>query len=218
MHYIILDLEMNEIDHSHKTEFRICSKEIIQIGAVLLDDTYQILDTFSIYCKPQYNTGISYKYQQLTGISTYTVKDAPCFKVALNQFFTWILSNTNDVELYSWSDNDYNQILDEAQLKNYRFSDQELQLLEQWYDLQEEYDEITQRHYRCSLVEALISSGISFEGKQHDALYDSINTAKLFKTIRKNNHIEQTYNRYLNQEPVNATLGDCIDFSKLQFN
>ena len=34
-----MDFEMNQIDNSHPDELKICKNEIIEIGAVKLDDT-----------------------------------------------------------------------------------------------------------------------------------------------------------------------------------
>ena len=41
MKYIVIDLEMNPIAAVHKTERETCKLEVIEIGAVLLDENYQ---------------------------------------------------------------------------------------------------------------------------------------------------------------------------------
>ena len=41
MKHIVIDLEMNALDKKFKDERIICGSEIIQIGAVLLDEQYQ---------------------------------------------------------------------------------------------------------------------------------------------------------------------------------
>lgn len=47
-----MDFEMNQIDNSHPDELKICKNEIIEIGAVKLDDTYKEIDSFKTYVKP----------------------------------------------------------------------------------------------------------------------------------------------------------------------
>ena len=58
MKHIVIDLEMNALDKKFKDEKIICGREIIQIGAVLLDDQYQEIGYFNTLVKPQYNERI----------------------------------------------------------------------------------------------------------------------------------------------------------------
>ncbi|MDO4467869.1 MAG: 3'-5' exonuclease [Bacillota bacterium] len=215
MKYVVVDLEMNSVASNFIEERKVCSMEIIQIGAVVLNEEYEIIGSFSTYVKPQYNRYIENMYQRLTGITTYMVKDAPVFKDGLKQFFSWIQTLNDEIEVYAWSENDLCQILREAELKGYEFSNYENVILDYWYDFQEEYEEKTQKHYKCSLVEALSSHGIQLEGKLHDALYDAKNTAKLLKVVRTDNRIVDCYKAYMNPEPAQNTLGDIFDFNKL---
>ena len=41
MKYVVLDLEMNDVSESYKKACRLCGKETIEIGAVLLDEKYR---------------------------------------------------------------------------------------------------------------------------------------------------------------------------------
>ena len=50
MSYIILDLEWNA---SYSTRLHGFVNEIIEFGAVKLDESYQIVDTFSVMVKPK---------------------------------------------------------------------------------------------------------------------------------------------------------------------
>ena len=56
MRYIIVDFEMNKLDkqYKYKEERKICYQEIIEIGAVMLNDRYQEISRFRTYVKPQY--------------------------------------------------------------------------------------------------------------------------------------------------------------------
>lgn len=52
MKHIVIDLEMNALDKKYAKERQICGREIIQIGAVLLDDQYQEIECFNTLVKP----------------------------------------------------------------------------------------------------------------------------------------------------------------------
>ena len=79
MKHIVIDLEMNTLNNQFKDEKRICNREIIQIGAVLLDEQYQEIGYFNTLVKPQYNERIERKFEKLTGITTEMVRHAPTF-------------------------------------------------------------------------------------------------------------------------------------------
>lgn len=70
MKHIVIDLEMNKLGPNYKSEREICKCEVIQIGAVLLDDEYQEIGSFNTLVKPRYNEHIDKKIEKLTGIST----------------------------------------------------------------------------------------------------------------------------------------------------
>ena len=54
MKYIVIDLEMNKIARSSEAR-KICKSEIIEIGAVMLDENLQEIGNFRTYVKPEYN-------------------------------------------------------------------------------------------------------------------------------------------------------------------
>lgn len=119
MKTIFVDFEMNPINASFKELRKICKNEIIEIGAVVLDEECNEICSYCQYVKPEYNQ-ITEKYSQLTGISNHMVKKAPTFREAICGFLMWIEKerNNDDVVIYSWSDNDYRQLIHEISLKN----------------------------------------------------------------------------------------------------
>ena len=54
MKHIVIDLEMNKIARSSEAR-KICKSEIIEIGAVMLDENLQEIGNFRTYVKPEYN-------------------------------------------------------------------------------------------------------------------------------------------------------------------
>lgn len=87
MKYVVIDLEMNPVASVYKAERTICKLEVIEIGAVLLDETYQEIGSFVTLVKPYFNSRIEKRYEKLTGIKTSMVESAPYFDDALHMFF-----------------------------------------------------------------------------------------------------------------------------------
>ena len=87
MKYVVIDLEMNPIASIYKTERTTCKFEVIEIGAVLLDEAYQEIGSFVTLVKPYFNSRIEKRYEKLTGIKTEMIESAPCFEDALDMFF-----------------------------------------------------------------------------------------------------------------------------------
>ncbi len=220
MNYIIVDFEMNPVASEYKEERKICRLEIIEIGAVIMDESFMVQGEFKTLVKPQYNDIIYKRYETMTGISTQMVCGAPVFAVAYEMFATWCESYGNEYEVYAWSDSDYKQLTAELRLKQCAKADK-LRLLEKWYDFQKEYKEKLGLERIMSLEKALNYAGIEFEGRMHDALCDARNTAELFALVRNEERCNVALRAVLDAlkpTPVNNTLGDMIDFGALMAN
>ena len=217
MNYVIVDFEMNLIAREEKEAKKICGYEIIEIGAVILDEQLVVMGEFKTLVKPQYNQVIYQRYESLTGISTDMVIGAPVFNIAYEMFVNWCESYGEDYEVYAWSENDYNQLVAEMELKGY--SNEEMKKpLTRWYDFQKEYMNKLGLEKVLSLEKAVNYAGMEFQGKIHDALWDAKNTAELFAIVRD----EEECNRVLNSvidafqtKKVTSTLGELFDFEKL---
>lgn len=64
MKYIVVDLEMNPIAKKYADKAAICKNEIIEIGAVLLDENFQEISSFMTYVRPEYNSEIVKKNRE----------------------------------------------------------------------------------------------------------------------------------------------------------
>ena len=106
--YIVLDLEMCTVHHEVYNEDAL-NHEIVQIGAVKLNESYDIIDKFMTYVSPEY--GHIDKYiNQLTGISDLELLNAPKLIDAFDLFIEWI--NKESI-IVTWSENDEKQIREE---------------------------------------------------------------------------------------------------------
>lgn len=63
MKYVVIDLEMNPIATVHTAEREYCKLEVIEIGAVLLDEKYQEIGSFVTLVKPRFNSRIEKRYR-----------------------------------------------------------------------------------------------------------------------------------------------------------
>lgn len=124
MKHIVIDLEMNKIARNSEAR-KICKSEIIEIGAVMLDENLQEIGNFRTYVKPEYNDKIAAEIRNLTGITDVMVANAPVFREAFRMFTNWCLGTGDEVTIYAWSDSDYNQVVKEILLKEYELSDEE---------------------------------------------------------------------------------------------
>lgn len=221
MKYIVVDLEMNPLSKVYKEEREICNNEIIEIGAVVLDENYNEIGSFKTIVKPRLNSKIETKVEKLTGITTDMVSSAPFFEDAVGMFFTWCDSIKENIQILQWSDSDYAQLEKEMHLKGYKLTVQQEKLFTNWYDFQKEFGETLGLERQLSLKKALMYAGIDFEGKEHDALFDARNTATLVTIVRTPELCKQALDNVINAltpKSINVSLGDMFDFSQLSLS
>ncbi len=179
-HYVVVDLEMCASNRLKKLEFHM-GRELIQIGAVLLDENYEICDTFSTYVHPQFGSVDAY-IKNLTGITNSTLKGAPEAKDALELFACWL---PDDAVMVSWSMTDRQQIMGETKEKNIHIHEIDC-LFDSWLDCQKMFSDRAGSPDKCfKLCEALYIAGIDGDTGEHDALIDAKNTAYLFAKMEK---------------------------------
>ena len=84
MQYVVIDLEMCNVAKLYRKSYPYKS-EIIQIGAVLLDENFEITDKFNEYVKPKYGD-LDHFIKKLTGISKLDLSRADEFPVVFERF------------------------------------------------------------------------------------------------------------------------------------
>ncbi len=80
-----------------------CRFEIIQIGAVKLNDSYDITDEFSINIKPKLYKRIHPYVEKITGLTNEDFVNSPDFNTAYAQFREFM---GNDITLGTWGFSD----------------------------------------------------------------------------------------------------------------
>ncbi len=211
----MVDLEMCRNLNSLHSEYS-HGTEIIQIGAVLLDEEYQIVRRFNCYVRPQYGNIDSF-IKGLTGISWDDVKNAPLLEEALWQFIDWLPEEK--VTAVSWSKSDEKQLRAEMSEKNIVIERME-DILDRWLDCQPIFTKRLGGRKRYSLGEALVAADIDTKGNAHNGMSDAYNTALLFSKMMRNPDFELNPYYKAAQEPekgpgLQFSMGDLLKGIKL---
>ena len=174
---IFIDLEMNTTD-TRLVRRKKLKNEVIEIGAVRMDDAFHPLDRFRIFVRPQYNGVIERKIYKLTGISNGAVSDAVSLPEALDALEAWC--GSDGYEIYAWSTSDLCQLRKECGFKG--IDSVFLDEMVQWHDFQEDFRQMLGEKTILSLSNAMHRAGLEPEGSLHDASWDAYNSARLMET------------------------------------
>lgn len=202
--YVIFDLEMCSVPKGPIRDLFPSSMELIQIGAVAMNEDYEIIDSYQTFVKPQFGR-IDPFIRQLTGISNAQVQGAPSADVALKSFYDWL---PLDATLVSWSRTDIKQIKKELKYKSIDipgFDD----FLNNSIDCQLIFSKKMSTRSQYKLSEALAISNVDYDEDMHDALVDARNTAKLFaKTQIEDELVLSPY--YIRKEVLQSSRYDSF--------
>jgi len=208
MKKIFLDLEMNGVNRQYKEVRRMCSSEVIEFGAVKLDENNVEIGRFQSYVRPVYNEGIESKITRLTGITTKQVQNADDFLEVFLQFLCWC---GEDYEIFSWSENDEIQLRKEYNLKAGDELPEITYMFSNWNDLQEAYGDMFEFVRPTALSMAVNTAGIEFRGRMHNALDDAAATADLYREMIGGttiNRIKEDLHEA--KKPIGISLGDLF--------
>lgn len=224
MQYIVFDLEFNQdldsvinpgLVSSDPDPNNLPSKnkypyEIIQIGAVKLDENFSFTDTFNRYVKPSIYTRISTYITDLTGISTERLQSEESFENVYNDFIGFI--DGSESILCTWG------VIDIITLhKNIKYHNLNESLLPQKYINIQPYVSVhlgQSKKRLLSLSYCIEALGIANDTPFHNALYDAIYTAEIFKKIYNSAMEPKTYNPSKTVQP-GRPVKKVLDFPML---
>ena len=211
MRRIFIDLEMNPVSKAYKEERAICLHEVIEFGAVCLDENNREIGTFQSYVRPEYNTGITTHITNITGIKTEQVKKADSFLSVFQRFIEWC---GEDYEIYSWSESDIEQLQKEMELKKMKGSIGTSHMFQHWHDLQVEYGEMVCCERRISLGTAVLNAGLEFRGKAHSALADAMATADIYREMGEGRTLKKVSKLLESaKKPLGTSLGNLLEIT-----
>lgn len=212
--HIIIDLEMNPVSKKNKEIRKALSREIIEIGAVKLNEKLDVIDSFKCFVKAEYNPNITSYITDLTGITNADVYCKGSLRTAMSKLESWI-GYEKKARIYSWSNADLMQIQKECHFKDIDIPSN----LRRWLNLQKIYSRVMGEDICCkqmSLKAAAAQFGIVIdELKSHSALYDAEITSELLVSILNGNYKKQAEllrntARKTVETPVVFCLGDIF--------
>ncbi len=211
MNHIVIDLEMNMIEKQFRDEQKL-SSELIEIGAVRLDQNFKMLDTYQTYVLPDYGP-MDEHIIQLTGITDEMLVGAPKFHEAMEDFAAWV--GRDRAQFYSWSLSDIRQFQNESKFKGY--TGKILEKMERnWNDFQEEFSNLLGIEKKVRLKQAVASADYEFTGDAHTALADAVNTAEILKLSKDRAEFERVMKPVLDLFRIdhedNTLLRMCPEF------
>lgn len=112
MNYIILDLEWNNVYHKKENRF---INEILQIGAVCLNDDFTVTDSFQVTVKSALTNKLSSKVIKLTGITNENMMNGISLNEAVKAYNHWA---PDDSTTMTWSNSDLYTIVDNSKTFN----------------------------------------------------------------------------------------------------
>lgn len=216
MKHVVVDLEMNPVSQEFREVRRKLNEEVIEIGAVRLDENFQQEAEFQCYVKPEYGP-IKKHITSLTGITQAMVADKKTYAACFQDFVDWV--GKEETKIYSWSMSDIKQLRSECR---YKLPDFDIEWLnERWVDLQQEFDDRLGLHNSLALKHALGAMDHKFEGTQHTALADAINTSAILTLMQDDAKFKETMKPVLEilqpKDNLSSSIGDlCPELAKLQ--
>ena len=216
MKHVVGDLEMNPVSREFREVRRKLNEEVIEIGAVRLDENFQQEAEFQCYVKPEYGP-IKKHITSLTGIPQAMVADKKTYAACFQDFVDWV--GEEETKIYSWSMSDIKQLRSECR---YKLPDFDIGWLNaRWVDLQQEFDDRLGLHNSLALKHALGAMDHKFEGTQHTALADAINTSASLTLMQDDAKFKETMKPVLEilqpKDDLASSIGDlCPELAKLQ--
>ena len=204
MNYIVFDLEWNQpaTEEDTVTEPVYLTGEIIEIGAVKLNDAFETVDEKKIYVMPKYYTKLHNKIASLTGISNRTLQEQGLpFPEAFKEFQTWC---GEEYTYMTWSESDLTALIENMLLHGMDISN-----LPDCCDAQRIFDrEILREERKCSLDKAIEILGETGD-KAHDALHDARNTVLVCNHMDLEEYIGEYTSRVFG-EPSSSTVYESV--------
>lgn len=173
-----MDLEWNNTYSRKKKSF---FNEIIEIGAVMLDDNLNEIGTFSQVIKSQVGKKLRSSVKKLTNITNEEVRTGELFTKTFSEFRKWIGKDENT--FFTWGDSDL-RVLTE----NFRYLNgiQEIPFINNYCDLQKCFQKITggSSATQTGLNNAALQMGLNPDDfSLHRALDDSMLTSMVLRKI-----------------------------------
>lgn len=189
MEYIILDLEFNQpfnfpTGKIYKT-VPLCPFEIIQIGAVKVNEDFEVVDKFNSFVRPQIYPRLHPFVEKITDIHKKDLMNQPLFPEVYNRFLKFI--GGSDSVFCIWGNDDVKFLF--RNLLFHKLSHEELPKRYVNIQLYASKCLATENGTAVGLKTAVTELNIKCDLPFHDALNDAIYTTEVFKLVKPDNII-----------------------------
>ncbi|MDR5587094.1 MULTISPECIES: 3'-5' exonuclease [Clostridium] len=189
MNYIVYDLEFNQQQSKDANASKL-TFEIIQIGALKLNNDLEITSTFNRLVKPTIHTEIHPYIENLTKITTAMVNLHNYFPDVYNDFVNFI--SDEEFTLCIWGTSDIKELMKNIKFHNLSSIDN----FKKYIDVQKIASKYikTPKGTRVGLRSAVEFFNIPIKEDFHDAFNDAYYTAEIFKKLYTPEIEASTYN------------------------
>ncbi len=200
MRYIIMDMEWNQamtkdLCLTMESGLKFYG-EIIQIGAVKLNDQLEITDSFRVNIRPQYYKKLHPMVKRLTAISAGDLSNGVPFAEAIDGFRRWC---GEGAALMTWGNDDIPMLRD-----NLDFFGLDKSWTDVWYNLQVIFSLQTDGTTdQKSLLFAMEHFEIPCKHRLHDAFNDAYYTAQVCRHLDLEKGVE-AYGEFLERQKERA--------------
>ncbi len=183
MNYIIFDLEFNQKHPNIKSEDNQISNdlmfEIIQIGALKLDNNFNTISTFNSFVKPTVHKILHPYVEELTNITYEQINTSKFFTDVYKDFINFI--GDSESTLVLWGVNDIKELIKNAHY--YKLSSDVIP--KKYIDIQSYLSKALKysKGKKIGLKTAIEYLEIPIESEFHDAFNDAYYTTELFKRV-----------------------------------
>lgn len=179
MNYIVLDLEWNQSPSGKETSLADIPFEIIQIGAVKVNEQFQCISEFDRFVRPQIYTKLHAKIGEILGVTMeMLMEQGSSFEEVINDFLNWC---GEDYIFCTWGSVDLVEL--QRNMNHYGIS-YKFPRPFLFYDLQKLYSIcFSDGDSRITLQHAIEELGIRQQEEYHLAGNDARYTAKVLEQL-----------------------------------
>lgn len=206
MNYIVLDLEWNQCPQGKKKEDPKLPFEIIEIGAVKLNETLEVVSRFHRLIRPRVYKEIHFMTKQIIHLTMKDLQKGVGFAAACKDFLKWC---GEEYMFCTWGNLDLYEL--QRNMKYYGWGDI-FHGPVKFYDLQKLFSILYEDgKARSNLKSAVEYLNIKENFQYHSALNDAMYTAKVmrkmdFEKVRQNYSIDCYYIPKNTQEEIHAVF------------
>jgi inhibitor of KinA sporulation pathway (predicted exonuclease) len=174
MNYIVYDLEATCWQSEYEARGK--KQEIIEIGALKIDNEGNIDSRFESFVRPVFHPTLTAFCTDLTSITQVDVNQADKFPIVIEDFQDWIgMNDDEEYLLCSWGFFDKS-----ALVKNCKLHKLGGDWAKKHINLKDQYPRIKGLGRSMGLKRAVENEGFDFDGIHHRAISDAENLAKIF--------------------------------------